>query len=144
MQVKHILRDKGREVVTIPGDATLSEAACLLARKRIGALVVRDRDGVVAGILSERDVVRAVAEASVSALAHNVALHMSRALATCSETDTVDDLMEVMTRRRFRHVPVLDDGDRLAGIVSIGDIVKSRIEESVREAATLREYIAAG
>ena len=144
MQVKHIMREKGREVVTIPSDATLSEAACLLARKRIGALVVRDRDGVVAGILSERDVVRAVAEASVSALAQSVALHMSRALTTCSETDTIDDLMEVMTRRRFRHVPVLDDGDRLAGIVSIGDVVKSRIEETVREAATLREYIAAG
>ncbi len=144
MQVKHILREKGREVVTIPSDATLSEAARVLAGKRIGALVVRDRDGVVAGILSERDVVRAVAEASVAALAQSVALHMSRALTTCTEADTVDDLMEVMTRRRFRHVPVLDDGERLAGIVSIGDVVKSRIEETVREAATLREYIAAG
>jgi len=127
MQVKHILREKGRQVVTIAGDATLSEAATLLARKRIGALVVR-----------------AVAEASVAALAQSVSLHMSRALTTCSEADTIDDLMEVMTRRRFRHVPVLDDGDRLAGIVSIGDVVKSRIEETVREAATLREYIAAG
>jgi CBS domain-containing protein len=144
MQVKHILREKGRQVVTIGSDATLSEAATLLARKRIGALVVRDRNGTVAGILSERDVVRAVAEASVSALAQSVSLHMSRALTTCSEADTIDDLMEVMTRRRFRHVPVLDDADRLAGIVSIGDVVKSRIEETVREAATLREYIAAG
>ena len=125
MQVKHILREKGNAVITISTDATLSEAARLLARKHIGALVVRDRDGIVAGILSERDVVRAVAEASVSALAQSVALHMSRAVTTCSESDTIDDLMEVMTRRRFRHVPVLDDDDRLAGIISIGDVVKT-------------------
>jgi len=143
MQVKHILRTKGRQVVTIGVDATLSEAASLLARKRIGALVVRDRDHGVAGILSERDVVNALAEASVAALAQPVSIHMSRAVTTCSEADSVDDLMEVMTKKRFRHVPVLDDQDRLAGIVSIGDIVKSHIEESARETATLREYIAA-
>lgn len=143
MQVKSILRIKGREVVTIAGDATLSEAARLLARKRIGALVVRDRDGDVAGILSERDIVHAVADCSVAALAQTVSTHMSRTITTCTETDTVDDLVEVMTRRRFRHMPVLDDDDRLAGIVSIGDIVKSRIEETTREAANLREYIAA-
>jgi CBS domain-containing protein len=143
MQVKNILRIKGREVVTIGSDATLSEAARLLARKRIGALVVRDRDGVLAGILSERDIVHAVAETSVAALAQTVSMHMSHAITSCSETDTIDDLMEVMTRRRFRHVPVIDDDEKLIGIVSIGDIVKSRIEETVREAATLREYIAA-
>jgi CBS domain-containing protein len=143
MQVKNILRIKGREVVTIQGDATLSEAARLLARKRIGALVVRDRDGALAGILSERDIVHAVAEASVAALAQAVSAHMSRTITTCSEEDAVDDLMEVMTRRRFRHVPVLDDDERLAGIVSIGDIVKSRIEETVREVSSLRDYIAA-
>jgi CBS domain-containing protein len=143
MLVKHILRDKGRDVVTISGDATLSEAALLLARKRIGAVVVRDRDGSVAGILSERDVVRAVAEASVLALAQAVSRHMTRSVVTCCETDSVDDLMELMTRRRFRHVPVLED-DKLAGIISIGDVVKTRIAETVREAETLRGYIAAG
>jgi CBS domain-containing protein len=144
MQVKHILREKGREVVTIASDATLSEAARLLARRRIGAVVVRDRDGSVAGILSERDVVRAVAEESVAALGHTVGAHMTRAITTCAESDTIEDLMEAMTRGRFRHVPVVDDADRLAGIVSIGDVVKSRIAETVREAASLREYIAAG
>jgi CBS domain-containing protein len=144
MEVKNILRIKGSEVVTIGSDATLSEAARLLARKRIGALVVRDRDNMLAGILSERDIVHALAEASVAALAQPVSMHMSRAITSCSEGDTIDDLMEVMTRRRFRHVPVLDDDEKLIGIVSIGDIVKSRIEETVREAATLREYIAAG
>jgi CBS domain-containing protein len=143
MQVRHILRNKGRDVVSISADATLSEAARLLARKHIGALVVRDRDGSLAGILSERDIVRALAEASVNALAHSVSAHMTRAIETCAESDSIDDLMEVMTHRRLRHLPVLED-ESLCGIVSIGDVVKSRIEETVREAETLREYIAAG
>ena len=143
MQVRHILREKGRDIVSIAGDATLSEAACLLARKRIGAVIVRGASGELSGILSERDVVRAVAEESVAALARPVAAYMTRAVATCGETDSVDDLMEMMTRGRFRHVPVVDDEERLQGIVSIGDVVKSRIEETTREAATLREYISA-
>ncbi|HXM00076.1 MAG TPA: CBS domain-containing protein [Rhizomicrobium sp.] len=143
MQVKHILREKGRDVVTIAADATLSEAARLLARKHIGAVVVRERDGSPMGILSERDVVRAVAEASVAALAQTVSAHMTRAIETCSESDSVEDLMELMTRGRFRHVPVVEN-DRLAGIVSIGDVVKTRIAESEREASALKQYIAAG
>ncbi len=143
MQVKHILREKGSEVIGIAADATLSEAARLLARKRIGALIVRGPNGDLAGILSERDVVRAVAEESVGALARPVSAYMTRAVATCTEIDSVDDLMEMMTRGRFRHVPVLDAQDRLQGIVSIGDVVKSRIEETVREVVTLREYISA-
>ena len=143
MQVRHILRDKGREVYTIPSDATLSEAARLLASKRIGAVVVRERDGSLAGILSERDIVRALAQASVSALPQTVSKYMTRAVATCSETDSVDDLMEMMTRGRFRHIPVVEE-DRLTGIVSIGDVVKTRIAETVQEAQSLREYIAAG
>jgi CBS domain-containing protein len=143
MQIKHILRDKGREVVTISTDATLSEAALLLARKRIGALVVHGTDGSIVGIFSERDLVHALAEASVAALAQSVASHMTRGVIICRETDTVDDLMELMTKKRFRHVPVVDAG-RLVGIVSIGDVVKSCIAETTREAMSLREYIAAG
>lgn len=143
MQVRHILRDKGREVVTIPADATLSEAARLLARKRIGALVVRDRDGSLAGILSERDIVRAVAEASVNALARSVATYMTRAIETCAEADSIEDLMETMTHERLRHLPVVEN-ERLCGIVSIGDVVKTRIAETVRETEALRGYIAAG
>ena len=143
MQVRHILRDKGREVISISVDATLAEAARLLARKHIGALVVRDRDGALAGILSERDIVRALAEASVNALAHSVSAHMTRTVETCGETDSIEDLMEVMTHRRLRHLPVLEE-DQLRGIVSIGDVVKTRIAETVREAENLREYIAAG
>jgi CBS domain-containing protein len=142
MQVRYILREKGREVVTIASDATISEAARLLARRRIGAVVVRGRDGSVAGILSERDIVRAVADDSIAALGQTVSAHMTRSVSTCSETDTVEYLMEKMTRDRFRHVPVVEN-DQLCGMISIGDVVKSRIAETVREAESLREYIAA-
>ncbi|MGA7676439.1 MAG: CBS domain-containing protein [Rhizomicrobium sp.] len=143
MQVIQILREKGREVVSLSSEATLSEAARLLARKRIGALVVKDGQGALAGILSERDVVRAVAEGSVTALARPVSAVMTRAVATCTEFDTVEELMEMMTQGRFRHVPVLDGNSQLCGLVSIGDVVKVHIEETMREAASLRQYIAA-
>ncbi len=143
MQVKHILREKGREIISINSDATLSEAARLLARRRIGAVIVIGEDGSLAGILSERDVVRAVSDESVAALARPVSNFMTREITTCSEEDTVDGLMELMTNGRFRHVPVIANG-RLVGIVSIGDVVKTRIEETVRETIVLREYIATG
>ncbi len=142
MQVRNILGNKGREVVTITSDATLSEAARELARHRIGALVVKDEDGSILGVISERDIVRAVSEASVFALPKPVSAYMTRAVATCREADTVDSLMETMTEGRFRHLPVVEH-DRLVGIVSIGDVVKTRIAETVQEAETLREYIAA-
>jgi CBS domain-containing protein len=142
MQVKHILSEKGRDVVTITSEATLSEAARLMARRHIGAVVVRGVDGAIAGILSERDVVRAIAEESVAALARTVGSRMTRTVTTCAEADTVEDLMETMTCGRFRHVPVVN-GERLVGIVSIGDIVKTRIAETVMEAESLRHYIAA-
>ena len=143
MQVLQILRVKGRDVVTLSSDATLSEATRLLASKRIGALVVRDKQGGLAGILSERDVVRALAAESVTALARPVSAYMTRAVATCSEYDTVDELMEMMTVGRFRHVPVVDSNDQVCGLVSIGDVVKTHIEEQARETASLRQYIAA-
>ena len=142
MQVKHILRNKGRDVVTTDDKTTLSEAARLLARRRIGAVVVMDGGGNISGILSERDIVRAIADHSVAALGQNVGRHMTRDVSTCSEFDTVDELMETMTHGRFRHMPVVEDG-RLSGIVSIGDVVKTCIEETTREAQSLREYIAA-
>lgn len=143
MLVKHILREKGREIIAIAADATLSDAARLLARKRIGAVIVHGEDGSLAGILSERDLVRAVSEESVAALAQPVSAYMTRMVMTCSESDSIEDLMEMMTHRRFRHVPVMES-ERLVGIISIGDVVKTRIEETMREAASLREYIATG
>ena len=142
MLVKHILGEKGREIIAITADATLSEAARLLARKRIGAVIVRDEAGALAGILSERDVVRAVADESVAALARPVSAYMTRAVATCGEHDTIEDLMEMMTIGRFRHVPVVED-DKITGMISIGDVVKTRIAETVQEAASLRKYITA-
>jgi len=142
MQVGQILRSKGRDVVTITSDATLSEAARELARHRIGALIVKDSEGAILGVLSERDIVRAVSEASVFALPKPVSAYMSRSVTTCTEHDTVDTLMETMTEGRFRHLPVVEE-DRLVGIVSIGDVVKTRIAETVEEANHLREYIAA-
>ena len=143
MQVTHILREKGGEVIAVSSETTLSEAARLLAHKRIGAVVVRDRAGALAGILSERDVVRAIAQESVAALARPVSAYMSHPVTTCTHGDTVDELMEMMTLGRFRHVPVLDANNQICGIVSIGDVVKTRIDETVREAASLRQYIAA-
>ena len=143
MLVRHILREKGAEIVAITADATLADASRLLAARRIGALIVRGDGGELSGILSERDVVRAVAEEGAGALSRPVSAYMTREVATCGEDDSVDALMEMMTRGRFRHVPVMRDG-ALAGLVSIGDVVKSRIEETVREAAALRDYIAAG
>ena len=143
MQVRHILYGKGRDVVAITEGASIADAARLLTDRRIGALVVKDGDGRLTGIISERDLVRAIARAGASALAESVADHMTPEPETCVETDTVESVMETMTRGRFRHVPVLDDGLGLCGMVSIGDVVKSRIAETVSEAAALRDYISA-
>jgi len=143
MQVRHILYGKGRDVVAIAEGASIADAARLLTDRRIGALVVKDGDGRLTGIISERDLVRAIARAGAGALTQTVADHMTPEPETCVETDTVESLMETMTRGRFRHVPVLDDGLSLCGMVSIGDVVKSRIAETVSEAAALRDYISA-
>jgi CBS domain-containing protein len=143
MQVRHILHGKGREVVAISSNATITDAAQMLTDMKIGALVVKDKTGKLIGIISERDLVHAIAKSAAAALTQQVGDHMTPAPQTCVETDTVESVMEVMTRGRFRHVPVLDDGRRLCGMVSIGDVVKTRIAETVSEAAALRDYISA-
>ena len=143
MQVRHILHGKGRDVVAIASNATIADAAKLLTDMKIGALVVKDRSGKLSGIISERDLVHALAEGGAAALSEQVGAHMTPAPQTCVETDTVEIVMEVMTRGRFRHVPVLDDNNRLCGMISIGDVVKTRIAETVSEAAALRDYISA-
>jgi CBS domain-containing protein len=143
MQVRHILYGKGRDVVAIASQATLCDAAKLLTEKRIGALVVKDGDGALIGIISERDLVRAIAEGGAAAFSEQVGDHMTPKPETCTEADTVESVMEVMTRGRFRHVPVLDEEKRICGMVSIGDVVKIRIAETVSEAAALRDYISA-
>lgn len=141
MQVRHILQEKGRGIIAISPAATVAEAARLLAEKRIGAVIVQPTGGGLAGILSERDLVRAIAAEGASALGRDVASYMTKSVATCVEADTVEDLMEMMTRGRFRHVPVLDEKQSLCGLISIGDVVKTRIAETVNEANSLREYI---
>jgi CBS domain-containing protein len=140
MTVKAILSRKGRDVVTIDPAATIEMAARKLAERRIGAVVVLN-EGRVIGILSERDIVRALAERGATVLSERVDAVMTRNVITCREADTVAHIMEQMTAGKFRHVPVVEEG-RLAGIISIGDVVKSRLEEIESESNALREYIA--
>ena len=143
MQVRHILQSKGRDIFDVAESATLGEAARILAHHHVGALLIQDSDGALAGIFSERDLVRAVAQDGALALSRTIAAYMSRKVITCKEDDTVEHLMEMMTQGRFRHVPVLDERRRLSGMISIGDVVKNRIAETLNEANSLRDYISA-
>lgn len=140
MTVKTILTEKGRDVVTIAPTATLGDAVNILSRRRIGALVVLGADDRVVGILSERDVVRVISERGVAALGEPLAPAMTRKVETCVDDDTVGDIMERMTSGKFRHIPVMQE-ERLAGIVSIGDVVKHRLAEIEFEASALTDYI---
>jgi len=140
MTVKAILDAKGRDVVTIAADRTLSEAAALLAERKIGAVVVMNGERI-GGILSERDIVRAIAQDGPTALEKPVSAAMTPKVRTCRESHTVNEVMQLMTQGRFRHLPVEKEG-RLDGIVSIGDVVKRRIQEVEREAEEIRTYIA--
>jgi CBS domain-containing protein len=141
MTLEHILSEKGREVVTIEPHRTLADAARTLNEKRIGAVVVARDDRAVLGILSERDIVRAVAKGGAAALEHSISQHMTGEVVTCGRQVAINELMGLMTQRKFRHVPVVEDG-RLYGIVSIGDVVKYRVAEIEAEHQALREYIA--
>jgi len=141
MTVEHILSAKGRKVITIEPERTLGEAVRLLDERKIGAVVVGDADHAVLGIISERDIVRALAKSGAAALDEPVSRHMTGKVVTCTGRSTISELMELMTDRKFRHVPIVEDG-RLNGIVSIGDIVKHRLAEIETEHKALREYIA--
>ena len=140
MIVKNILAGKGGKVITINPTADVIAAVKLLAERGIGAVVVIGADHRIVGILSERDIVQALAEHGVAVLSEPVSQVMTREVKTCSEDDTIGDLMGRMTAGRFRHLPVVQK-EKLVGIVSIGDVVKSRVEEIDQEAKTLREYI---
>ena len=140
MNVARIIEEKGREVVTTTPDASLSEVAALLSEKRIGAVLVVEGE-VIRGILSERDIVRALARHGAEALRKLAAECMTEKVMTCHPDETIHDVMQKMTSGRFRHLPVVDRG-HLIGIVSIGDVVKRRIEEVEREAEEIRDYIA--
>ncbi len=140
MTVARIINEKGRDVVTTSPGASLADVAGLLSEKRIGAVLVVDGPELL-GILSERDIVRALARHGAAALDKLAADCMTARVVTCRPEDTINDVMQKMTTGRFRHVPVLENG-RLAGVVSIGDVVKRRIAEVEREAEEIREYIA--
>jgi len=142
MNVATILKAKGYNVVTASPGMTLAEAARLLSEKRIGALVIMQGRQML-GILSERDIVKTVAYAGAEALERSVRDVMTSRVVTCSLNDSVDELMDEMTVRRFRHMPVVEDGE-LVGIVSIGDVVKHRIAETIMESEALRFYIVHG
>jgi len=141
MTVSRILATKGRDVLTIGPDRSLAEAAGVLAERHVGALVVTDSAGSVVGIVSERDIVRAVAARGAAALEEKVAGSMTAKVTTAPEHATVLSVMGQMTAGRFRHVPVVEGG-RLVGLVSIGDVVKHRLAEMEDEQQALREYIA--
>jgi CBS domain-containing protein len=140
MNVIAILKQKGRAVTTASPSTTLAELADRLAAKRIGAIVIVGVRGEVSGIISERDIIRALAAQGADCLTQPVSQIMTKQVVTCQETDTLDELMAMMTARRFRHLPVVTDG-ALVGIVSIGDVVKHHIAEVELEATAMREYI---
>jgi CBS domain-containing protein len=143
MNVATILTQKGRSVSTVLPTTSLLEVAKRLAEKRIGVLVVTGATGRIEGIVSERDIIRALSEAGADCLLQPVADAMTRQVVTCQESDTLDELMTMMTRRRFRHLPVVTGGD-LVGIISIGDVVKHHVAVIEMEATAMRTYITRG
>ena len=143
MNVKAILAAKklGGDIISIEPTADLATAAKLLSKHRIGSVVILGAGERLVGILSERDIVRALSEQGAGALALPVGQVMTRDVATCGEDDTVASIMERMTAGRFRHMPVVANG-RLVGLISIGDVVKLRVEEVEGESEAMRDYIA--
>jgi len=140
MTVSVIVANKGREVVSIEPNASLAEAVRLLAEKRIGAAVILGADRRLAGIISERDIVRVLAERGAAVLDESVSRTMTRKVESCNESETVSQIMQRMTEGKFRHMPVVNQG-QVAGVVSIGDIVKYRLREMERESTAMRDYI---
>ncbi|MGK6316797.1 CBS domain-containing protein [Neorhizobium sp. DT-125] len=139
--VKNMLDAKGRNVVTVDPDKTLLDVAAILNQNKIGAVVITGAEGRIAGIFTERDLVRSIASKGHGVLDQPVKSAMTTSVQRCKEETTVDELMGMMSGGRFRHVPVEKDG-KLAGIVSIGDVVKSRIREIELEAEQIKAYIA--
>ena len=139
MTVRAILDTKGHNVQSVEPEAKLSSAIKMLGERKIGAVLVM-REGRIEGILSERDIVRVLGERGAGVLDESVSAVMTRKVISCKPSDTVAAIMEMMTLGKFRHLPVLD-GDRVVGLISIGDVVKWRVGEYEREQEALREYI---
>ena len=143
MNVETILAGKGRDVATIAPDATIADAVAMLQARRVGAVVVSTDGKTVSGILSERDIVHGLAEHGGALLDRRVDEFMTRDVETCAGRDTDREVLALMTERRFRHLPVVENG-ALVGIVSIGDVVKSRLDDIASEAEAMRDYISRG
>ncbi|WP_042695200.1 CBS domain-containing protein [Azospirillum sp. B506] len=141
MHVAVLLKRKGNRIVSAAPDDTVAAVARLLTEHRIGAVLVMDDDGQPVGILSERDIVRAIARDGAVALDRPAADLMTRELITAAPDDTVADMMAVMTERRIRHVPIVESR-RVVGVISIGDVVKARIDDAELEVESLRGYVA--
>lgn len=143
MTVQKIIGEKGQDVTTVTPNDTIETAAKTLETHKIGAVVVADGSGGVAGILSERDIVKWIARQGADVLSHPVSELMTTEVVTCKREDTIAGVMGLMTRGKFRHVPVVEE-DKLIGIISIGDVVKHRLAEAEFEAQAMRDYIATG
>jgi CBS domain-containing protein len=141
VNVEYILARKGREVKTIAPDASLEDALQRLRAERIGALVVSENGTNLLGILSDRDILDAIADHGTDVLGESVGSVMTAKVFTCSRDDRVSVIMALMTDRRIRHVPVVEEDGRLCGMISIGDVVKQRLDEIQSEADALREYV---
>jgi CBS domain-containing protein len=143
MIVSQILKAKGNDVFTVSKDVKISEVSEILASKRIGAIVVTDQNQVVEGIISERDIVRGLAKFGANVLDSSAHELMTKNVITRGVDAHIDELMQEMTNSRIRHLPIIDD-NKLVGVISIGDVVKNRVEELESEGSMLREYIATG
>lgn len=140
MTVSAILAEKGTSVFTANKSSSIIQIIHLLAKNKIGSIVITDETGSVCGIVSERDIVRDIAIAGTDALDADVSSCMTTKVISCTRQDTISHVMAVMTENRFRHMPVVEDG-KLLGLVSIGDVVKRKIEDTEREAEEMRSYI---
>lgn len=143
MTVASILKQKPDRLISVKETDTLIDVAGILTRENIGAVPVLDAKGEMIGIVSERDIVRQIARAGTTVLTNQVGSMMTTTVLCCAPEDSVESTMAVMTKRRFRHLPVRSAG-RIIGMISIGDVVKRRVEDAEREAESLREYIARG
>lgn len=143
MTIASILHGKPHRLISVAPEQTIQQATEVLARERIGALLVLKPNGDIAGIISERDIVRAIGTKGGDILARPVAELMTKDVTCASPDDTADDAMALMTQRRFRHLPVREGG-RIVAMISIGDVVKQKVEDAEAESQSLREYIARG
>ena len=143
MNVASILKGKGSDIITATEQDDIAAISKLLGHHKIGAVLVVDSDRHVKGVISERDIVRGLSESGDACLRKGVSDLMTSNVITCAPSDTIDEVMSLMTERRIRHLPVME-GDILVGFISIGDVVKARMDEVEREAAAMRDYIATG